>query len=182
MKPWPAAIEQWGSTPEERTTAMPCDGLVANPDAVLHRALDVDAPAAVMFRWLCQMRAAPYSYDWLDNRGRRSPRTLTPGLEEIEVGQRWMIFRLVGFEPGRSLTLLSKGRVFGRVACTYSVEQRDEHSSRLLVRMLVAYHRGPPFGALMRAILPPGDLVMMRRQLLNLASLAEAQVAREGLA
>src|SRR6202022_4188536 len=73
----------WGSTAAERALELPCDGLLEDPDDVYHRALDVDAPAPVVFRWLCQLRTAPYSYDVLDNFGRRSPRTLTPGLDEL---------------------------------------------------------------------------------------------------
>ena len=65
------------------------------------------APAEVVYRWLCQLRVAPYSYDWIDNRGRRSPRELTPGLEQLAEGQTVMIFRLVSFAWGRHLTLVT---------------------------------------------------------------------------
>ena len=69
--------------------------------------MGVDArPAARCFRWLCQLRVAPYSYDWIDNRGRRSPQELTPGLDQLEVGQTFMsFFVLRSFTPGRELTL-----------------------------------------------------------------------------
>jgi hypothetical protein len=50
------------------------------------------SPAVV--RWLCQLRAAPYAYDWLDNWGKQSPRQLIPGLENLKLGQTVMtIFR-----------------------------------------------------------------------------------------
>src|SRR5438046_9978232 len=105
---------EWGSTAEERAAAYPCDGLVEEADAELYRAVDVEAPQAVVFRWLCQLRAAPYSYDKLDNFGRRSPQELTPGLDRLEVGQRVAtIFRLAEFEPGESLTILHRGPIFG---------------------------------------------------------------------
>jgi hypothetical protein len=171
---WPDTIYNWGSTADERRRALPCDSLISDADEVLFRAVDVDADAAVVFRWLCQLRAAPYSYDKLDNAGRRSPHTLTPGLERLEVGQRAMsIFTITEFEQDRSITFYSQGRVFGRVACTYHVEQRGPRHSRLLVKMRVA-HNTPRLASLpMRLLLVPGDLVMMRRQLLNLKSLAE---------
>ena len=73
MRIWPRAVYTWGSTPGERDDAFACDRLVPHADDILFRAVDVAAPAAVVFRWLCQLRVAPYSYDKLDNGGRRSP-------------------------------------------------------------------------------------------------------------
>lgn len=170
---WPSFVEHWGSTAAEREEPFPCDGLLADPDCTMFRAVDVAAPASTAFRWLCQLRAAPYSYDKLDNLGRRSPQTLTPGLEQLAVGQRLQtIFKLVEFEAGRSLTMVSSGRVFGRVACTYRVDPVEEGCSRIVVKLASRYARGLQ-RPLMSLVLPPGDLVMMRRQLLNLKELAE---------
>jgi hypothetical protein len=151
--------------------ALPCDRHVESPTAVLHRAIDVDAPAPVVFRWLCQLRVAPYSYDWIDNFGRTSPRALTPGLERLELGQRFMgIFELVEFEDGRHLTLvLRRGQwAFGELAVTYAIFPRGDRASRLLVRLVVRGRR------LVGWALAWGDLVMMRKQLLTLRQLAES--------
>jgi hypothetical protein len=138
----------------------------------------VRAPADVAWRWLCQLRVAPYSYDWLDNFGRRSPRTLTPGVERLAVGQPVMrIFRVASFVPGRHLTLtLAPGPgegVFGRVVLTYRVVARDGGQSRYLAKIRF---EPPPglWGRALARLLPWGDLVMMRKQLRTLARLAEA--------
>jgi len=172
---WPPVIREWGSSAGERVQPFPCDRLMAAPDDVLFRAVSVEAPTTVVFRWLCQLRAAPYSYDRLDNWGRRSPQTLTPGLDGLQAGQRFMtIFRLVEFEPGRSITLWHEGGVFGRVACSYRVEAVGAGRSRLVVKLLCARSPRRPIGALTGLILAPGDLLMMRRQLLNLKRLAES--------
>jgi hypothetical protein len=166
----------WGSTGAERALAFPCDRHLAPFDDALFRAVDVDAAPAVVFRWLCQLRAAPYSYDWIDNGGRESPRALTPGLDELAAGQRVMtIFDLVDFEPGRHLTLvLRRGSgLFGDIAATYLVAPRERDHARLVVKLLVRYPAGA-VGWLARTLLPWGDLVMMRKQLLTLKALAEA--------
>ncbi len=170
----PATVRDWGSTPEDRGRAFACDALMPHPDDVFFRAVPVRAPAATTYRWLCQLRAAPYSYDKIDNLGRRSPQTLTPGLEALEAGQRInTIFAVTSFEPGRSITMRTSSPLFGEVACTYAAVPAGDTASRLVVKFLVRYPRGP-IGWLMQVVLPPGDLVMMRRQLLNLAGLAEA--------
>ena len=169
----------WGETEAERAAAYPCDGLIAEPHQTCFRAISVDAPAPVVWRWLCQLRVAPYSYDWIDNGGRRSPRELDPELERLERGQRFMqIFELEDFEPGVHVTLAtpvgSKGaRRFGVVRVTYWARAEAADRTRLLVKLRVVPASGP-WGRAMRACLPWGDLLMMRRQLLNLKALAEA--------
>jgi hypothetical protein len=166
-------VREWGSTPDERRMAYPCDRLLPDADHALFRAVDIAAPGATVFRWTCQLRVAPYSYDWIDNRGRQSPRVLVDGLDHLEVGQRFMtIFELRHFEPGRSVTLWHEGPVFGRIAATYLVESLGNRS-RLVVKLLVRDPRRP-LALLTRHVLPVGDLVMMHRQLHNLKALAEA--------
>jgi hypothetical protein len=154
--------------------------MVDGPHSVLFRAVDVAAPAELVYRWVCQMRVAPYSYDVLDNLGRRSPRELTPGLDSLEVGQQFMIFRLTSFEEGRSITLDSNTLWFGRVVCTYRTEQIDDDSCRLVVKLVVGTPNHP-FGALRQRFLAAGDLVMMRKQLLTFKALAERDFAAEAV-
>src|SRR5947209_4001933 len=133
--------ETWGSTPEERALQFACDNLIPDADAVYFRAIDVNAPAPVVFRWLCQLRVAPYSYDWIDNGGQRSPRQLTPGSDRLETGQRVMrIFRLTAFEQDRHITVAIDPHrpttLFGEVAVTYAVRP-----GRLVVKVKVRYNR-----------------------------------------
>lgn len=155
---------------------MPCDRHLRAPYAVLHRAVGIDAPASVVFRWLCQLRAAPYSYDLVDNWGRRSPQTLTPGLDDLAVGQRVMtIFDIAEFARDRHLTLVLRraGWAFGEAAVTYSVHPAGSHRCRLVVRVVSRSAGGRAGAALLGRLMPWLDLVMMRRQLLNLKRLAE---------
>jgi len=160
----------------------PCDRHVSGPEAAYFRAVDVQAPAAIVFRWLCQLRVAPYSYDCIDNLGRRSPRRLTPGLERPAVGQRFMTgFELVDFERDRHLTLVARpsfASVFGlqALAVTYLVRPQATAESRLVVKLLIRHVPGV-VGTLAAWLLPWADWVMMRKQLLTLKQLAEEQSA-----
>jgi hypothetical protein len=176
----PLAIARtWGTTAEERQLEFACDRFVTGPHDGLYRAVTADAPPALVFRWLCQLRIAPYSYDWIDNLGRQSPRSLTPGLDRLEPGQRFMgVFRLADFEPERHITIvLDRGnRLVGDLAVTYLIVPEAAVRCRLVVKLAIAYPRAP-LGPAIRALLPPGDLVMMRKQLLTLRQLAERDAA-----
>ncbi len=168
--------DDWGARPDEIADAWPCD-LLAPADALAwHRAVDVAAPRPVVYRWLCQLRIAPYSYDWIDNLGRRSPRTLTPGLGALEVGQTVMsLFRLVAFASDDHVTLETKGKPFGKLWVTYRVRE-DGAGTRLAVRLRIPRAEGR-VGRVATRLLAWGDLLMMRKQLLTLAELAEADRA-----
>jgi hypothetical protein len=163
----------WGASAQERAMPMACDDVLAHARVRVHRAVSIRARPAMVFRWLCQLKLAPYSYDLIDNLARRSPRELVRGCEQLEVGQRFMsIFSLTSFAHDEHLTLRSR-----RTAVTYAVLP-DGGSTRLLARVLF----DPPGGRLGAAaaahVLVLGDLVMMRKQLLTLRALAERDTAR----
>jgi hypothetical protein len=165
----------WGTTPEERERVYPCDDLIESPDAEMYRGITIHAPAEKIYRWLCQLRLAPYSYDWVDNLGRRSPRVLQ--LDGAAVGQRAMhIFRLVSVETNRHLTMGTTPNIFGwrflgDFGITYMIVP-ENGTCRLLGKLVAKYPRGP-VGWVLRLALPWGDMVMMRKQLLNFKELAE---------
>lgn len=165
----------YGLRPEEVERHFPCDRFLPGAGDSYYRAIDVAAPPAILFRWLCQLRVAPYSYDWLDNFGRRSPRQLTPGLERLDVRQRFMtIFDLAEFEHDVHITLVCERlrRIFGEVAGTYLIVPQEQ-GCRLLVKIIVN-HPGPRLESLLRArLLPYADLFMMNKQLHTLRELAE---------
>lgn len=165
----------WGVKPEETYLNFPCDRLIGPFDSAYFRGITILSSPETIFRWLCQMRVAPYSYDWVDNFGRQSPQRLIPGLDKLENGQDvMMIFEIEDFEIDRSITirLKRKLRFSGDVAISYTIVPRESGGCRLLVKILVNYPRWIA-GWLMRIIFPWGDLVMMRRQLMNFKELAE---------
>jgi hypothetical protein len=168
--PW-----HWGATADELIAGYPCDRFAKSDVRALTRAIDIDAPASVIFRWLSQLRAAPYSYDWIDNAGRTSPRALTPGLDRLEVGQGFVVGTLADFALDDHITIRALPAAetwFGLVALTYRVAARRPHTSRLVVRLLV--HEPTRLWEHVRFhLLAWGDLIMMHKQLITLKRLAE---------
>ena len=164
----------WGATAEEVLRDYPADDAVPAPAMAMTRAVDVAAPVATTWRWLCQIAVAPYSYDWIDNRGRRSPRSLTPGADALELGQTMaVVFRLVSFEAPHQWTgrTTPRGdRLFGPTAMTYAAEP-SASGSRIVCRLAVT--APGRIGRAKAHALAWGDLVMMRRQLRTLRDLAE---------
>jgi len=165
-------MSSWNVGPEEKLVAFPCDDYPLDEDVVLYRGVSILAPASVVYQWLCQLRVAPYSYDWLDNLGRQSPQALIPGIDELEVGQRMMGFELVDFQPDKSITLRGKATIYGDGVGSYLIRPLTYSSVRLLAKIRIKYPRGLR-GLLLRLFLPLGDMFMMRRRLLNLKKLSE---------
>jgi hypothetical protein len=169
------SAQHWQTTAAEIAQTKPCDRLAGTNVRALTRAIDIAAPAAVTFRWLCQLRAAPYSYDWIDNLGRRSPRTLTPGLDKLALGQSFLVGTLAEFVVDQQITLRAlpaAERLFGLVAMTYSVSAQSPGASRLVARLLVR-RPGNAWEHARWHVLAWGDLVMMRKQFVTLKELAE---------
>ena len=128
------------------------------------------------------MRGAPYSYDVLDNTGRRSPRARSAELTDLAVGQRFVrifgrvhVFELAAFATNEHITL--RQRDFGRITRiaivfnTYAVDPEGS-GTRLHVRVLFD---GP---WLLGQALALVNLMMMRKQLRIFKSLAERDALR----
>ena len=166
-----------GSTPEERAKSYPCDEALPDASVSTVRATDIDAPPAVVYRWLCQLQKGPYSYDLLDNLGRRSPRKLIPGLEQLERGQQFMtIYELIDFEQDRQITVRTnklKGP-FGTQAVTYEVSPNADGGTRLVAKRVLSPPRGP-HGPIFKMNLPFIDYFMAKKQMRNMKKLAERQ-------
>lgn len=159
--------DRWGVSESEILRSYPCDDFVASPALQAWRGVAVAAPAEAVWPWVAQVRLAPYSYDWIDNLGRRSPRELV-GLPVPRVGERFTsaggrkLGRIVSVDPGKQLT----GRIMGAYLSYVLVPQADD-TTRLLLKVAMRTNRLVALG------LSVGDLIMARRQLLNLKRLAE---------
>jgi hypothetical protein len=161
--------DRWGVSEGEILRRYPCDDFVGDPVLRAWRGVHVQAPAEAVWPWVAQVRLAPYSYDWIDNRGRRSPRELA-GLPEPRAGERFTavggraVGRVVCADPGRQLT----GNI-GGAYLSYVLVPQDDGATRLLLKVAMRTSRWAA------PALSVGDLVMARRQLLNFKRLAERQ-------
>jgi hypothetical protein len=159
--------DRWGVSDSETLRSYPCDGFVTAPTLQAWRGVCVKAPAEAVWPWVAQVRLAPYSYDWIDNLGRRSPRALA-GLPEPQAGERFTtaggraMGRILSADPGKQLT----GTIMGAVM-SYVLVPQGRDTTRLLLKIVM---RAPRWAALGLSV---GDLIMARRQLLNLKQLAE---------
>lgn len=160
-----------GATAEEVEAVSPADEL--SPDAPVRwvRCVTVAAPHHVVYRWLCQLTIAPYSYDLIDFPGRKSPERLIPGAEDIRVGQDFLICAIADFEKdrfisGRSLPRFHKA--FGQISVSYWVRPVSPTRTRLQANMCLDGLSG--FRA---ALLAVGDAIMAGHQLRRLKRRAE---------
>ena len=159
--------DRWGVTEAETERAYACDALVPDPALEAWRGVTVHAPPERVWAWVKQIRLAPYSYDWVDNLGRTSPRELRD-LDEPVVGDPFIacagrpLGEVLAVEPGRALT----GEIVGAVM-SYVVESAGAGETRLLLKIVMRRHRWAA------PLVSVGDLAMARKQLLTFKELAE---------
>lgn len=160
--------DTWGTTSDEIGDRYACDGYVVDPTLSAWRAVTIEAPVAVVWRWLVQVRLAPYSYDWVDNLGRRSPRELR-GVADPVPGDP---FTAVAGRPAGTTVAVEHevhltAQIMG-VFMTYRLQSLGPDRTRLVLKIVGRPVRGTGTALCL------GDLVMARRQLLTFKRLAEA--------
>jgi hypothetical protein len=158
--------DRWGVTQPETLRHYPCDEVMPDPTMQAWRGVPVRARPEQVWPWVRQIRLAPYSYDLLDNLGRRSPQRLIP-LSDPRVGDPFTT--AIGRPTGRILAVTPREHLTAEImgAVMSYVLVLEGPTTRLLLKVVARPHRAvAPLFCL-------GDLVMARRQLLNLAHLAQ---------
>lgn len=159
--------DRWGVSKAETRVHYACDDFVDNPALEAWRGVTIDARPETVWARVRQVRIAPYSYDLVDNLGRRSPRELRD-LPDPAVGDPFTRAfgrdqgRVVAVEPGRQLTALIMGAHMSYVVVPAGAQ------TRLLLKVVADLRRW------LAPAVSLGDLVMARRQLLNLKELSES--------
>jgi hypothetical protein len=167
--------DRWGMRDDEIARHYPCDDCVPRPAAQAWRAVTVDTSPDRLWPWIAQIRLAPYSYDWIDNLGRQSPQEIRPAPEPAP-GQRFStaagrpVGLILSVSTGEQLT----GQIMGAVMSYVLVPFSDGMATRLLLKIVIPRRRWTG------RLVVLGDLVMARRQLLNLKQLAERRPEGDG--
>ena len=174
-------FEHWGSTDEETKEALPGDHLIGSPAFSATRSITISAPPAEVFPWVAQLgfgRAGWYSYDLIDNFGRKSATTLHPewavnAVGDVVPGGPISFFVREIDAPNHLVLELSNARRSSRLTFTMSYVLRPIGDSTRLISRIRSGLRAPFGAVVLRSALGPGDGVMLRRQLLGIKGRAE---------
>ena len=166
-------LEHWGATGDEISGSMPGDDLVPDATLIATRSITLDAPPEHVFPWLRQMgfgRAGWYSYDLVDNLGRRSARRIDSDWQNVHTGDPVpggpIDFTAAIVEPPSAFVL---ALINARIGFTLAYSLRPDRRGTRLVTRVRARIDAPGGRAIERFLLGPGDGIMLRRQLLGLA-------------
>jgi len=165
----------------ERAWRLDGDDVFPDADAQLTHAIAIDAPPADVWPWLVQMgcqRGGWYSWDRLDNAGRRSAARIIPELQHLSVGDvlPWRPegaegFRVIRIDPGHALVLQGGAPQFDGT-WAFVLEPLGATRTRLVVRYRAAFRPGA-HGELMKPMMTAVHAFMERKQLRTIKHHAE---------
>jgi hypothetical protein len=171
-------LSHWGATDAEINGPVVGDEICPDAREVATRCITCNASPDVVFAWIRQMgfgKAGWYSYDWIDNLGRRSASTINPDWQNVHSGDTVpggpINFEAVIVDTPRAFVLRvePKGAMRSRLCFSLAYELRDDPAGTRLVTRMRARIDVPGGRFLEHFLLGPGDGIMLRKQLLNIA-------------
>ena len=170
-------MRHWGATHDEIQGTVVGDNLCSASAVTATRCITLSAPPHEVFPWIRQMgfgRAGWYSYDWIDNLGRKSATRIHPEWQDIHSGSKVpggpIDFTAAIVEAPHSYVLLVQpaGKLGQRFCFTLAYELREHpRGTRLVTRMRASIK--VPSGGIAERLLAFGDGIMVRKQLTTLA-------------
>lgn len=176
-------LNSWGASPEEIAGAVVGDDLCPDAGVSATRCITIAAPPSDVFPWIRQMgfgRAGWYSYDLLDNLGRKSARKIHPEWQDVASGSLIpagpMSFIASVVEEPHSFVLSTSTHGAGKkLMFTLAYELRTHTEGTRLVTRMRARVDIPGGRVIEKLLLSPGDGIMVRKQLLTLQKVIESK-------
>jgi hypothetical protein len=171
-------ILTWGATDAEAAARLPGDELLEDADGVATRAIEIEAPLAVVWPWIAQIGPVPrggaYTYDWVENLlglDMHSVDRVLPEFQQPQVGDTIGYganrMRIERVEPEHVLAWRSED---GNWVWAFVLEGSGG-STRLISRNRF---RLPTLAARLGMVpMEPASLVMERKMLLGIKERAE---------
>jgi len=178
---------RWGTTPAERSRALPGDEREPNPGYRVDHGITIHAPASAVWPWLAQLgqgRGGFYSYDWLEravgddihNADRIHPEwqtrnegDLVRAVQPDYLGGRFgkdVGWRVVKLQPERVISLGGWGSF---------ILQPAGGRTRLIVRTRGAGKPNVPLAPIGLLVFEPAHFIMERAMLLGIKERVERQ-------
>jgi hypothetical protein len=182
LRPWHL---RWGASAQERTASMAGDDLVPVSHFTATRAVTINAPPDAVWPWLLQVgfrRAGFYSYDLLDNLGRRSADDVLWQWQHLQVGD--VVAPMTNPYTSATSFVLAECTPFTTLlwakpdsTWTWSLRPLPGGQTRLVTRIRQRYDWRP--AAWVTVVLAElGDFAMMRKMLLGIKQRAERSSLR----
>ncbi len=176
LRPWQL---RWGARADEVARTMPGDDVVAAPSFNATRAVTIRARPEHIYPWIVQMglnRGGWYSYDLLDNLGRKSAEVILPQLQSVGRGD------LIPMSPdGKHGIYVKEFRANewmlwwdrkGDVSWVWGLFPEGDGSCRLVTRVRMKY-RWSLLQAGFNVLVEFTDIIMMRKCLSGIRERAE---------
>jgi len=188
IRPWHL---RWGASREELTEPLPGDEVKPDAEIQVTHAITIDAPAAIVWKWLVQIgqeRGGFYSYDWLENLfGLEIHNTeeIKPEWQTLKTGDfvrsahtNWLGGKyknltgwfVVTMDENRALVLRDE---IEHGSWAFILRPLDARKTRLMIRARGNKPANPAMKIFHYGFFEPAHFIMERKMLLTLKKRAE---------
>ncbi len=176
----------WGSTQKEVEENYTADSYCPEADVRTVRTVEINAPPEYVFRWVRQLpEIGSYGWNLFGFRDRKDADRLLGDLPELNVGEEFLIGRIVDVDPGRSMTFdIGQDPRFPKMGinCMYGGYYfSDAGKGRTRVNVVMRADYGGIWGWIYsQVIIEIGDFFVVKRQMDGIKSVAERNFAQSG--